>query len=161
MTVATNDTEWIAWFAGECVRRGLSKQQAKSELERVGRGDLRSQLSPAMRAITGEPKPAPTSAQRRAAERLRTARIVTHEDMAAMDEAMQAVHDALLAVGATLETESDSGSRYYRLAGGGVVRVSDHDATEATQEWLDREEGEQIRVDRRSWRSALNQIVSQ
>lgn len=80
------------------------------------------------------------------------------ERLASADETLATIHAALVAAGATLDKESESGSRYYTLASGCPCRVADHDATAATDRWLEREDGEQIRIDRRGWRSAVERI---
>lgn len=59
----------------------------------------------------------------------------------------QAEHDRLIAQGAILVDESQSGSRYYRMPDGQMFRVADHAPNAATQEWIDRNDVEEIRVD--------------
>lgn len=66
---------------------------------------------------------------------------------------------ALLAAGATLIDESESGSRYFELAGGLTVRVADHAANEATDRWMGRCEVAEVRVDQDSWRDDLEVIT--
>ncbi len=69
----------------------------------------------------------------------------------------------LLAAGAVREKDLESGSRYYRMPDGTPVRVSDHEATEATQQWLDRNDGVSIRVEKpgviRNWRGLLDSLL--
>lgn len=149
----------IAVFAAECVASGLTKSQAKEQLERLGHGSLRSQLSPLMRGITGEAKPRPNYAQRQAAARLREAVIETPEQAAAIEAAFVASHSALIAAGAVMDAESSSGSRYYTMPSGIQVRVADHDANDATRHWMDGGSVEQIRVDGRGWKNALETLI--
>lgn len=66
---------------------------------------------------------------------------------------------ALLAMGASLRHESDSGSRYFELAGGLQVRVSDHEPNEKTAAWIGRNEVAEIRVDSDAWQDQLTAIT--
>lgn len=66
---------------------------------------------------------------------------------------------ALLAMGATLYHESDSGSRYFELAGGLLIRVSDHEANEKTEAWMERRDVFGIRVDQAGWRDQLETVT--
>ncbi len=65
----------------------------------------------------------------------------------------------LLAMGATLRHESESGSRYFALAGGLQVRVADHEPNENTTAWIGRNEVAEIRVDSDAWEDQLLAIT--
>lgn len=65
----------------------------------------------------------------------------------------------LLGLGATIVHESESGSRYFELAGGLTVRVSDHAPNENTTAWMDRREVASVRVDLETWTDELEGIV--
>lgn len=65
----------------------------------------------------------------------------------------------LLAMGATLYHESESGSRYFELAGGLRVRVADHAPNEKTAAWIGRNEVAEIRVDSDAWKDQLLAIT--
>lgn len=66
---------------------------------------------------------------------------------------------ALLAMGGTLYHESPSGSRYFELAGGLRVRVSDHAPNSATAKWMGRDEVAAVRVDQDDWKDQLTAIT--
>lgn len=70
-----------------------------------------------------------------------------------------AVHEALTVAGATLVKVSESGSRYYSLQDGTHVRVADHEPNEATAKWIDEHNVRQIRIDKKTFRSALEQVL--
>ena len=72
----------------------------------------------------------------------------------------KATHEALTKHGLKLVKESASGSRYYQTADGRHVRVADHAPNEATQQWIDNNDVHQIRVDKRGWKLALDQLIS-
>lgn len=65
----------------------------------------------------------------------------------------------LIELGATLVDQSDSGSRYFELAGGLMVRVADHAPNEKTAAWMDRREVASIRVDLDTWNDELEGIT--
>lgn len=65
----------------------------------------------------------------------------------------------LLAMGATLYHESESGSRYFELAGGLRVRVADHAPNERTAAWMGRGEVAGVRVDEPEWGDQLEAIT--
>jgi putative phage-type endonuclease len=67
---------------------------------------------------------------------------------------------ALLSKGATLIDESESGSRYFEMAGGLTIRLADHPANDATSRWMDRKEVFEIRIDSNEWQEQLNVIVA-
>lgn len=142
-------------FAADCIARGLTKSQAKVELERIGEGSHRSDLSPLMRELRGESKPRPNFAQREAAKRLANSvpDLTTPEQLAAIEAAFVECHNTLAAAGWVLDAESDSGSRYYTL-GDLKLRVGDHAATHNTERWLGIT-GEEIRVDQAGWKNQL------
>lgn len=142
-------------FAANCIARGLTKSQAKAELERIGQGSHRSALSPLMRELRGEAKPRPNFAQRQAAKRLANSvpDLTTPEQIAAIEAAFVECHNTLTAAGWMLDAESESGSRYYTL-GELRLRVGDHPATHNTERWLGIE-GQEIRVDKDSWKEQL------
>lgn len=70
-------------------------------------------------------------------------------DDSQVDINLESVHQTLLGAGATLESTSDSGSRYYALPDGGKARVSDHPPNAATFQWMDRNDVADIRTDSR------------
>lgn len=67
----------------------------------------------------------------------------------------------LLALGASLYHESESGSRYFELAGGLRVRVSDHEPNKKTAAWIGRHEVAEVRVDLNEWDNMLEAITGQ
>lgn len=66
---------------------------------------------------------------------------------------------ALLAMGATLYHESESGSRYFELPGGLIIRLADHEANEATEGWMERREVFGIRTDKSDWQEQLEAVT--
>lgn len=76
-----------------------------------------------------------------------------------IQERIAATTAALLQKGATLLDESASGSRYFELAGGLLIRVADHEPNEATGNWMERKEIFSIRVDSDEWQQQLEEIV--
>lgn len=75
-------------------------------------------------------------------------------DVAAIAE----IDAALLGIGATFKARSPAGSRYYNLSMS-TVRVSNHDANEKTEEWIENQSVMEIRVDQPNWREQLEAIV--
>jgi putative phage-type endonuclease len=73
----------------------------------------------------------------------------------AITTAYSEVTARLLTSGATLRAESESGSRYFDLPSGVQVRVSDHDANDATMAWMLRNGVQEVRVDADNWRDQL------
>ncbi len=65
----------------------------------------------------------------------------------------------LLAIGATLYHESESGSRYFELTGGLRVRLADHPPNEKTAAWIGRHEVAEVRVDLNEWDNMLEAIT--
>lgn len=65
----------------------------------------------------------------------------------------------LIAMGGVLIDESESGSRYFEMAGGLRVRVSDHEPNEKTAAWMDRREVASVRIDSDSWKDDLAGIT--
>jgi len=68
-------------------------------------------------------------------------------------------HEALLNIGAIVRHESDSGSAYFVLPGGLHIRVSDHEANEKTNAWIERHGVVEIRVDQDEWEQTLSSVV--
>ena len=66
----------------------------------------------------------------------------------------------LLALGAVLYHESRSGSRYFELAGGLIVRVADHGANEKTTEWMQAACVADVRTDSDEWAEQLERITA-
>lgn len=66
---------------------------------------------------------------------------------------------ALISRGATLYAESESGSRYFDMAGGLRIRVADHEANEKTDAWMQRNEVAEVRLDAEDWRGQLEAIT--
>jgi len=64
-------------------------------------------------------------------------------------------------IGAKLDNESESGSRYYTLPSGDKVRVADHPANAATSNWMENNSVAEIRVDKRKrWEQNLKDVVA-
>lgn len=68
-------------------------------------------------------------------------------------------HESLLNIGAIIRHESDSGSAYFVMPGGLHVRVSDHEANEKTNAWIERHGVVEIRVDQDDWENVLSSVV--
>ncbi|MBS0207725.1 MAG: hypothetical protein JSS27_02105 [Planctomycetes bacterium] len=146
-------------FAADSVAEGLTRSQAKAKLQRLGQGHLRSELSPIMRELMGVPVPKQNFAQRMAAKQRANSETRSDAQEEAINEGFEETDRALRAAGATLDKESDSGSRYYTLAGR-KIRVADHEATAGTRHWLDnQDDSAEIRVDQRNWQAALDQAI--
>lgn len=77
----------------------------------------------------------------------------------APEDRVSTVTTKLLAMGATLYHESESGSRYFELAGGLRVRVADHPPNEKTAAWIGRHEVAEVRVDLNEWDNMLEAIT--
>ncbi len=69
--------------------------------------------------------------------------------------------EALLRKGASLNVKSDKGSRHFELAGGLLVRVSDHPANEKTAAWMQRREVAEVRIDREGWYAELLGLIGE
>lgn len=67
------------------------------------------------------------------------------------------VHKELSDGGGVQKKESESGSRYYNMPDGSVVRVSDHAPNEATDQWMERNGVEERRVDHAAMKQARNE----
>jgi len=60
--------------------------------------------------------------------------------------------------GGKLTKKSSSGSTYYELPDGRIIRVADHAPTDATADWLDYNDSLQVRIDCRfdyKWRATM------
>jgi hypothetical protein len=144
-------------IAAEIRRRGLDKEEAKRELNRV-----RSSQPPRQQMMTDEEldehrrKSAEGVARSRAAMAREERRGVPEGEI---DSNFKAAHDKLLASGAKHDAESEYGSRYYTMPNGRKVRLGDHPPTEATDKWLQDHEGVDIRVDHRGWEKEVDELL--
>lgn len=86
-----------------------------------------------------------------AESRAKSAAQPTDEDIKSR---LQKMHEKITAEGGTLDNQSESGSRYYTMPDGDKVRVSDHAANAATQDWIDRNNVTEYRVDQQRDKSA-------
>jgi hypothetical protein len=78
-----------------------------------------------------------------------------------ISENFNSADDLLKKHGGVMNDESDSGSRYYSIPNGGKVRVADHEPNEATSQWIERNDVHQIRTDKRTFKSALQQVIDE
>ena len=113
-----------------------------------------------------EAKAASPEGQRKAvARRLEAERSKAEADHDAReDEAIpgrfETEHQRLISEGAELDNKSESGSRYYTMPDGSKIRVADHAPNAATQDWIDRNDVEEIRVDRPFRGTALSSFMA-
>ena len=97
------------------------------------------------------------------AERAAKERVVSGVDTAT-DEVIRSrereIATLLNQPGIEFTTESESGSRYYKLPDGHPVRVADHEPTAATADWMERNDGISVRLDKkRNWTGGIHEEV--
>lgn len=149
-----------AAFAAECVAQKISRTMAQflAERDHGATHDELIAIRNEMRSLLGVKPRRPNAAQRRATRRIIGAVIETAEEGQAIAEALAACDAALIAAGATLDAVSESGSRYYTLRGT-KIRVSDHEANAATDNWIVSLAAVSIRVDLRGWENSLEDVI--